>query len=52
MKYYLAPLDGITEFIYRNSYKKFLTILINGLYLLLYLITVKFLKYNLHIFPQ
>lgn len=23
MKYYLAPLEGITGFIYRNSYKKF-----------------------------
>ena len=23
MKYYLAPMEGITGFIYRNSYEKF-----------------------------
>ncbi len=44
MKYYLAPMEGITGFIYRNSYEKFLEELINTLPLLLFQIVVKVLK--------
>ena len=42
MKYYLAPMEGITGFIYRNSYEKFFGGI--DLPLLLFQIVVKVLK--------
>lgn len=44
MKYYLAPMEGITGYIYRNSYEKFFIILISTLHLLLFQIKVQALK--------